>query len=106
MQGTVRRIADFDRGEVREREIAIPISGVPLRARAYEPAAGHRRAVLLVSGLHPSGIDEPRLVRLARQLSGNGLAVVTPDIPELSRFEIKPGITDTIEQAAVWLSAE
>ena len=106
MQGTVRRLADLDRGEVREREIAIPIQGAPLRARAYEPVDGHRRAVLLVSGLHPSGIDEPRLVRLARQLSGNGLAVVTPDIPELSRFEIKPAITDMIEHAAVWLSGE
>lgn len=106
MQGTVRRIADLDRGDQREREIVIPTANGPLRARAYDPVGGHQRAVLLVSGLHPSGIDEPRLVRLARQLSGNGLTVVTPDIPELSRFEIKPQITDTIERAAIWLSSE
>ena len=70
-----------------------------MRARLYEPLDAHRRPALLVSGLHPSGIDEPRLVRLARQLSASGLAVVTPDIPELSRFEITPAITDAIEQA-------
>lgn len=106
MQGSIRRLADFDRGDARERDLTIPTSNGPLRARAYEPVGGHHRAVLLVSGLHPSGIDEPRLVRLARQLSGNGLAVVTPDIPELSRFEIRPEITDAIERAAVWLASD
>jgi hypothetical protein len=45
-------------------------------------------------------------VRLARQLSSNGIAIVTPDIPELSRFEITPAITDTIERAATWLAME
>jgi dienelactone hydrolase len=106
MQGSVRKLADFDRGEARERDLAIPTPNGPLRARAYEPIGGHHRAVLLVSGLHPSGIDEPRLVRLTRQLSGNGLAIVTPDIPELSRFEIRPEITDAIERSAVWLASE
>ena len=33
----------------------------------YEPAGSHHRAALLTSGLHASGIDEPRLVRLAQQ---------------------------------------
>src|SRR5204863_7331424 len=65
-----------------------------------------RRTTLLVSGLHPSGIDEPRLVRLARQLSASGVTVITPDIPELSGFEITPAITDSIEQSAAWLAGE
>ncbi len=33
-----------------------------------------------------------------------GLAVVTPDIPELSRFAITPAITDAIERAALWVA--
>ena len=106
MQGTVRRVADFDTVAIRERAIDIPTQNEPLRARVYEPAAGAKRTALLVSGLHVSGIDEPRLVRLARQLSGTGMTVVTPDIPELSHFEITPGITDAIEQAAAWLASE
>src|SRR3989442_1512820 len=64
------------------------------------------RGALLVSGLHPSGIEEPRLMRLARQLAADHLVVVTPDIPELSRFEITPAITDTIERTAGWLASE
>jgi len=105
MQGTARRIADLDTMRGQERDVTIPTARGPLRARIYEPRSPHR-AALLTSGLHPSGIDEPRLVRLARQLSAGGVTVITPDIPELSRFEITPAITDAIERAAQWLALE
>lgn len=105
MNGTARRIADFDTVDVRTREVAIPTRRGDMRGRIYEPAGPHRRAALLTSGLHPSGIDEPRLVRLAQTLASTGLVVVTPDIPELSRFEIAPAITDAIEDGAAWLAA-
>ena len=106
MQGTARRVADLDTTRATEREIAIPTRRGPMRARLYEPAGTHTRVALLTSGLHPSGIDEPRLVRLARQIASSRVAVVTPDIPELSRFEIAPAITDAIEDAALWLAAD
>ncbi len=77
-----------------------------MRARLYEPSGSHARAALLTSGLHASGIDEPRLVRLAQQLAASHIAVVTPDIPELSRFEIAPAITDAIEDAGGWLASD
>ena len=105
MQGAARTIADLDVMREQERDITIPTARGLLRARVYEPRSPHR-AALLTSGLHPSGIDEPRLVRLARQLSAGGVTIVTPDIPELSRFEITPAITDTIEGAAGWLAIE
>ena len=106
MHGTLRRIADFDTRAEQEREIAIATDRGPLRARVYESAGSRRRAALLVSGLHPSGIDEPRLVRLARALAASGVAIVTPDIPELSRFEITPAIPDAIERAGAWLASD
>lgn len=105
MQGAARTIADLDVMREQERDVTIPTARGPMRARVYEPKSPHR-AALLTSGLHPSGIDEPRLVRLARQLSAGGVTIVTPDIPELSRFEITPAITDTIERAAAWLAIE
>jgi dienelactone hydrolase len=106
VQGTLHRLADLDTTTTREREITIPTTRGPLRARVYEPSRSRHRVALLTSGLHPAGIDEPRLVGLARHLSANGLIIVTPDIPELSRFEITPAITDAIEQAAGWLASE
>jgi dienelactone hydrolase len=106
IEGPARQIADLDTGRISQREMEIPTPRGPLRARVYEPARGARRTTLLVSGLHPSGIDEPRLVGLATQLSSSGIAVVTPDIPELSQLAITPAITDSIEQAASWLAAQ
>lgn len=106
VEGTARRAADLDATATREREITIPTGSGPLRARVYEPSRSRRRTALLVSGLHPAGIDEPRLVGLARHLSGSGLTIVTPDIPELSHLELAPTITEAIEQAGTWLSSE
>jgi len=106
MDGTIRRVADLDASAEREREIAIPTARGSMRGRVYEPIGAPHRVALLVSGLHPSGIDEPRLMRLARQLAADHLLVVTPDVPELSRFEITPAITDTIERTAGWLATE
>jgi dienelactone hydrolase len=105
MQGTARRAADLDTVSITEHEISIPTRRGPMRARQYDPSGGHTRVALLTSGLHASGIDEPRLVRLARDVAGSGIAVVTPDIPELSRFEIAPAITDAIEDAGGWIAA-
>lgn len=106
MQGTARRLADLDTRTVTERDVTIATAAGGLRGRVYQSAGGASRAALLTSGLHVSGIDEPRLVRLARALASNGITVVTPDIPELSRFEISPSLTDTIEGAAGWLANE
>ena len=104
MQGTARRFADFDTRPVHERDISIPMPGGSMRARVYQPEGGSRRTVLLTSGLHVSGINEPRLVRLARALSSNRITVVTPDIPELVAFDITPALTDAIERASLWLA--
>src|SRR5207249_10567010 len=96
-----------DQRAVIERRLDVtakPGQLAPMPARLYRPATRPRRLVLLASGLHPAGIDEPRLVALARQLAASGLAVVTPDIPELSRYDITPAITDKIERAAFWAS--
>jgi dienelactone hydrolase len=106
MDGSVRRAADLDTVAVRTRDVEIETRRGPMRGRLYEPAGSHRRAAVLTSGLHASGIDEPRLVRLARQLAASRVAVVTPDIPELSRFDISPAITDAIEDAGIWLSSD
>src|SRR5580765_673483 len=60
MDGVVRHAADLDTRATSQRELEIPLAGGPLRARLYEPVRGARRTALLVSGLHSSGIDEPR----------------------------------------------
>ena len=104
LQGLVHSVAAIGtRGET-ERAIDIPTDTGSIRGRMYWPDREPRRVTLLVSGLHPAGIDEPRLVRLARQLAASGMAVITPDIPGLSTFEITPRLTDGIEATARWMT--
>ncbi len=109
MDGAIRTVANFGASPVTERRIEIEATTSentrrPIAARIYSPSGRSRRAVLLVSGLHPDGINEPRLTELARQLAASGLVVVTPDVRELSVLEIGPAVTDQIEAAALWLS--
>lgn len=106
LQGFVRRVADLDTVPVSERLVHVPVQQASIRARIYAPLQTPRQTVLLVSGLHPAGIDEPRLVSLARRLAEADVTVVTPEIPELSRFEITPILTDRIERSAVWLAED
>ena len=106
LHGIGRRLADFDTVPIQERLTDIPAGAGSIRARVYAPIARQRQAVLLVSGLHPAGIDEPRLVALARKLAEANVTVVTPDIEELARFEVTPIVTDRIEDAALWMATK
>lgn len=104
--GFGRHFAELYTHPVAEWPLSIPLASGSLSARVYAPAHGIRRTALLIRGLHPAGYDDPRLVAFARQLAASGVAVVTPEIPELSQFLVTPGLVDVIEQAAVWLAGD
>jgi dienelactone hydrolase len=105
VSGVIRTIADLDTVHHEERLVEIPMGTTSIAGRVYLPAWGSRQTVLVVAGLDPAGIDEPRLMALSRELAKTRVTVVTPALPQLSRFEIRPALTDQIEQAAVWLAA-
>jgi dienelactone hydrolase len=92
--------------DVDERLLAIPWRGGELRARAYLPRADSDGAVLVVPGVHASGIDEPRLAGVARELAAMGRTVVTVELPPLLRYEITTELTDMIEDAAGWIAGQ
>src|SRR5438093_910411 len=105
LQGVARHAADLDAQSWTAKEMTVATARGSLHGRLYEPTRAINRAVVLTSGLHPAGIDEPRLAGLARQLAASGLGVFTPEIPELSHFDITPAITDRIEDSALWLAS-
>jgi dienelactone hydrolase len=92
--------------DVDERELAIPWRGGDLRARAYLPRAESDGAVLIVPGVHASGIDEPRLDGVARDLAAMKRIVVAVELPPLMRYRIVPELTDMIEDAAAWVASQ
>ncbi|HEV8317989.1 MAG TPA: hypothetical protein VGQ10_11290 [Vicinamibacterales bacterium] len=86
-----------------------PTSVIPTRygdvpSRLYLPEGRITRTVLAVPGIHAAGIDETRLVALAKDLAGTGLAVMTMALPDLMAYRITPQSTDVIEDAIAWLS--
>ena len=104
LTGLIRTAADLDTVHHEERLVHIPMGLGSIAGRVYVPARGSNQTVLLVAGLHPAGIDEPRLMALSRELAKSKVTVVTPEIPELLRFDITPILTNQIEQAALWLA--
>ena len=90
---------------IEEHAESIPTRYGVVRGRLYRPTGTPMRTALLVSGIHATGIDEPRLVRLAREAAATGWALVTPELPDLIAYRVTAQSTDIIEDAAVWLAA-
>ena len=102
MQGLAGRVAVLEAERVAESTAEIPWRGGRLRARLYEPVDLDSRPVLLVPGVHASGIEEPRLIHFAREIAATGHPVVTAELPDLADYRITPRTTDMIEDAAGW----
>jgi dienelactone hydrolase len=103
LNGVARTMADWERSPVVERDVRVRWRGGTLRGRSYSSGRTGEAPVLLVPGVHASGIDEPRLVGFARDLAGVGRPVVTIELDDLKRYAITPRSTDMIEDAAIWL---
>lgn len=104
VHGWARSAAAFTVQRVEQTDITIPTRYGSMLAREYRPARRASQSVLLTTGVHALGIIEPRLVRLARELSASGVIVVTPELPDLKRYQLTSESTDLIEDAGVWLS--
>lgn len=106
-EGWPGRVATWDVGAFESRDLEVPSRHGPLRARLYLPKnQTPRRLVVLTSGVHKDGIDEARLVGLARDLVEGGVAVLTPELPDLLEYRITPRLADLIEDAARWASED
>ncbi|HEX2572841.1 MAG TPA: hypothetical protein VH877_25040 [Polyangia bacterium] len=107
-EGWPGRIAAWDIGAFERRDLEVPSRQGPLRARLYLPPAGSQtsRPVVLTSGVHKDGIDEARLVGLASDLARGGVAVLTPELPDLMEYRITPRLADLIEDAGRWASED
>jgi hypothetical protein len=96
------RASTVTRGEV----FTVPTRAGDVPARFYRPDGRVRRTVLLMPGVHRDGINEARLVGLAEDLAATGFGVLTIAAPDLQKFKITPQVTDVIEDAVKWGSAQ
>lgn len=75
---------------------SVSLSVAGMDARAY----GAGPPLLLVHGVHPGGMHEPRLIRFARILAAEGYRVVTPQLSALAEFRLDPDTASRIARAA------
>jgi pimeloyl-ACP methyl ester carboxylesterase len=62
----------------------------PIRARLYLPQGiAKAPGMVIVHGVHHLGIDEPRLVALARAMSASGIRVLTPELLSLADYHVE-----------------
>jgi dienelactone hydrolase len=104
MEGVARSAARLETNAFDEQPLSVPWRGGELRARLYLPRGGSDRAMLLVPGVHASGVDEPRLVQFAKDLASVRHTVLTVEPTDLTQYRISPRTTDMIEDAAGWLA--
>jgi dienelactone hydrolase len=104
MRGAVvDSLASHGTGAFHVTDLRVPTRHGPVRGRLYEPDERKGRLIVLTSGVHAAGIDEPRLVKLAEDLAMGGQPVLTPEPPDLLRYEITPRLPDVIEDTALWV---
>ena len=102
----IRRMLPVRVQPVSSREVQVPTRHGPIAARLYEPAAHVKRSVLVFPGIHPGGVDEPRLATFAARLAATGIRVLSAPLPELRQYVISPASTDVIEDVTAWTAAD
>jgi len=95
------RLARAGALRVSESIESVPGRNGPIKMRIFRPEGGSSKSALLVSGVHPDGIQDDRLVMLARNFAAAGIVVFTPEIEDLVNYRITARATDAIEDAAV-----
>ena len=105
LHGWPERLARLNESQAVVSQVDVPSRAGLLRGRLYTPQGGHRRAIVLLPGVHADGIDEPRLVGFAKHIAARGLLVLTVELADLKAYTVTPQTTDQIEDAARWLSS-
>jgi dienelactone hydrolase len=102
-EGAWARLARLASEQVREGPILpIPTRHGPVETRLYRPVRPARRTAILVPGVHMDGINEERLIGLAKDLAASGLQVLAVAPPDLTRYRLTTDSTDELEDAIAW----
>ncbi len=94
-------IANYDVHPVDVHDTSFDFRGHAILARVYLPRGiGFAPGSVVGHGMHELGIDEPRLVSFARSLAASGFFVMTPLVPGIADYQVKPESADLIGSAA------
>lgn len=81
------------------QELALA-DGSLVKGRFYGPSEGEARiTIILGHGVHPLGIEEPRLVRFAQHLASSNCRVYTPELEDLRTLKISDRSIEVFRRA-------
>lgn len=98
----IRTWLPVQRDDVSTEDVMVPTRAMSIAARVYRPTHARGPALLIFPGIHGGGVNEPRLVSMARQLAAAGGTVITVPLPDLRAYRITVRSVDMIEDAIVW----
>ena len=105
--GRAEAIANAQAHSVEQRpKHVVPTRHGDVPAQFYIPDGTPDRTLLVMPGINSTGIDEPRVIDLATDLSGSGFRVMLMALPDLMHYRITPNATDVIEDAVAWMAAQ
>jgi len=109
-KGFLLALASAEPGDdIVEELVPLPVPGEPVpgetRGRWFLPKKVRGRGIVLVHGVHYLGLDEPRLLHLARAIARAGYPVFAPEVKELTGYRIEPSALQTIAAATRALQA-
>jgi acetyl esterase/lipase len=84
-ESTLASLAGWGRPDVTSDEGSV----LGTRSRAYRPEGRAKAVIVLLHGMHRLGIDEPRLVALARAVAETGFVVHTPELTRLAAYRLE-----------------
>lgn len=90
-------LSNYSAHPVTESDVAVGAPDRMIRGRLYLPhGVSNPPGIVMVVGVHHLGINEPRLVNFARAFAAGGVAVLTPEPPDIADYRITPQTIEVI----------
>ncbi len=100
-------VASFAQHPIKEEAGTAQTPQGVLKFRVYFPQdVDHPGGVVLLHGIHQLGIEDPRLIGLARAMAASGIAIMTPQIQDLTEYRVTPESIDVIGTSAAVFSVK
>jgi len=77
-----------------------------MRCRRFAPKKAARGRVLVLHGVTPRGVDDPRMALLADSLAAAGFEVIAPEFSNLRRADLSPSTVATIREVLASLGPD
>lgn len=88
---------------LQEHTISSPVHNIPVKV--FLPPQ-YNKILVVITGMHPAGYNDVRLIEFCEMLAGFEIAVVVPDIQDIKNFRFEYQSVKDIERTVLWTLEE